>query len=798
MRNCFVRTLGALATIMALLILSVYLILRSSLPDYEGVVQAAGLLAPIEIIRDENAIPHIFAKNKADGYFGLGYVHAQDRLWQLEMTRRVANGRLAEAVGSDGIVTDTLVAAFDIERIASKTEGRYSPTVRNAIASYVAGINTAIAQHRGAWPPEFILTGLKPQPWSVRDVSRAGALVTLGFGDWRDELLRAQLLPHIGCRALRSLYASEDDSGPASYPNASTPATGLADSCGALPFLSGNPQKTAILPFGRAMPASNGWAISGRKIRSGFPLLANDPHGPLTAPADYYLVRISGPGFNVIGASRPGSPGFATGHNGRIAWGVTDMMIDQTDIAVERLVKGKNADAYLRGGEATPFLERIVSIPVKGELARVVKIRSTPDGPVISDDDADAARLVQVQLPKGHVAVLRGISFPEGLPIVEALVDMADAQDLNDFRMAASNFQFQQNFIFADRGGTIALLAAAHMPMRHSDGFLPVPGWEPRFESSGLVPAVLMPVNINPKNGFVMNANNRATLGRGIFDSASFEPGWRANRIVRQLGIAGFLTVEEMRDLQLDVHSAEAENLRPFLMTLKPTSPSGKAGLAMLNHWDGSMLADRAEPLIWNAWVRRLALDLLRPKLGNLTDAYLATQRPRLARLLAGEGHWCEPQKCSEIASRSFDAALNELSRSYGPMSEWKWGKAHLASFTHDIFSHLPLIGRRLVVAPQTGGDATTVNSGQTSLWSKTPFLQDYGPRYRQIIDLAEPDQSLFMIAPGVSGNPASHWFSHFVPVWATGGYIKVSGSPSAVAKRGVGRLVLLPASSPR
>lgn len=796
MRIWFIRFLSALAALGALPALVAFIILRSSLPEYEGVLKLKGLSSPVEITRDENAIPHIFAQTKHDAYFGLGFVHAQDRLWQLELTRRAANGRISEAIGADGLPTDTLVAAFDIETIAAHTEARYSPQVREDIAAYVAGINAGIAQHKGPWPPEFLLLGIEPKAWTVQDVSRAGALVTLGFGDWRDELLRARMVPQIGCEALRSLYASPADSGPVSYPEVRSKQPPQPDSCGVIDFQKARSTKTAMLPYGRTLPASNGWAVSGRKTRSGVPLLANDPHGPLTAPADYYLVRMVGPGFDIVGASRPGSPGFASGRNSRIAWGVTDMMIDQADVVIERLDPGHPSSAFLRDGKSVPFAERTVSIPVKGDRPHVLTIRSTPEGPVLSDLDADAARLVKEQLPEGHVAVLKGLDFPEGLPLVEALVGMADALDLSSFRKAEENFQFQQNIFYADRTGAIAMFAAAHISARGGDGFLPTPGWESRFNGrSGLLPPTSLPASVNPERGYVLNANNRTMEGSGRFDSASFEPGWRAIRITDSLSTPMPLGLDDMKQLQGDVRSEEVEALKPLLSTIKPYSPEGRKALAMLIAWDGSMAPDRAEPLIWNAWVRQVSLDLLRPRLGDLTETYLATQRPRLERLLIGEGGWCARSACPEVAAKSLDAALKELAASQGEMQDWKWGNVHQASFTHDIFSYLPLIGEYLVSGPPTGGDAMTVNSGQTSLWSEKPFAQDYGPRYRQIIDLSAPDRSLFMIAPGVSGHPASKWFDHLTLAWAAGRYVTVSGSPSDVAKRGVGRLVLQPAA---
>lgn len=790
------RAVGAIVLLLIVLVGALYAVLYLSLPDYNRSAQVVGIAAPIEIARDDNGIPHIFAQSKADGYFGLGYVHGQDRLWQLEMTRRVANGRLAEAVGADGLSTDTLVAVMNVEAIAERTEARYSKDVRAAIAAYVGGINAAIANHKGPWPPEFLMLGIEPKPWTVRDVSRAGALVALGYGDWREELLRARMMPLVGCEALRALYASPADGGPVSYAEAQSAATVVQVSCGALTFAKGDDAYAAILPFGRTSPASNGWAVDGGKTQSGLPLLANDPHGSLTAPADYYVARISGPDFEIVGASRPGSPGFASGRNATLAWGVTDIMLDQTDVVVERLAGADHPDAYWDQGEVAPFQSRRVTIPVKGAKAKTIVVRSTKNGPVISDHDADAAHFVRQQLPKGHVAVLRGLDFPDGLPLVEALVGMPNASTVATFRDAAGYFQFQQNFVVADRDGSIAIVAAAHLPMRKGDGFLPVPAWDSRFDGGALLPKDAMPAVINPAKGFVMNANNRTMAGDGVWNSPSFEPAWRATRIHTSLESGTSLSMADMKALQTNIVSAEVAAVLPKLAKAKPKTREGKAALAKLLTWDGTMRADTAEPLIWNAWVRHLSLDILRPKLGDLADLYLTLNRPRLARLLDGEGGWCVGDPCALMLSQSLDTAAASLHAEYGPMADWQWGEAHKASFTHDIFSYLPVVGAHLVAAPATGGDAMTVNSGQTSLWSDRPFVQDYGPRYRQIIDLSAPQNSLFMIAPGVSGHPMSPWFDHFAPEWAANHYVTVSGALSDVSQRGVGRLTLSPRRS--
>lgn len=470
-----------------------YLWLRGSLPDYSAERRVEGLDRPVRIVRDSRAVPHIFAETTADAYFALGYAHAQDRLWQLELTRRVANGRLAEAVGADGLATDTLVAAFDIEEAAQRSEARYGAATRARIAAYVAGINAAIVARRGPPPPEFLLLGLKPEPWTERDVSRAAALAVLGAGDWRDEMLRARLSTRISCGRLKDLFAGPETAQPVTYPDLEAPATRRAQTCGATAFRpAAKSSAPDDAPFGRANPASNSWAVSGRLTTTGKPILANDPHGPLTAPADYYLVRIEAPGFTLVGASTPGSPGFASGRNGDIAWGVTDMMADQTDLMIEQ-IDPENPGRYRTPDGWAAFETREVAIPVKGSPAHRVTLRFTRNGPVISDIDEDAAGFVRDHLGPGHALSLAGVLAPEGNSLTEAFIQLADAGDWSQFNAALDLFGLQHNFSYADRHGTIGMATAARLPVRGGDGFMPAPGWDARFGWSAPAPAGDLP-----------------------------------------------------------------------------------------------------------------------------------------------------------------------------------------------------------------------------------------------------------------------------------------------------------------
>ncbi|TPE61376.1 penicillin acylase family protein [Sandaracinobacter neustonicus] len=783
-------TLGGVALLAVAGGVGGYAWLRTSVPDYAGTLELAGAQAPIRIVRDANAIPHIFAQSRADAFFALGFVHGQDRPWQLEMARRAARAEISEAVGDSALATDRLVAALDIPALAARTDARNSPATREAIRAYVAGVNAAIDSHRGAPAPEFVLLGIRPGHWTVSDVNALGGLIALGFGDWRDELMRARLLPRLGCEKLRDLYASPADSGPPTYPDQPAAAP-LADSCGLLAFGAGAKAAETGLPHGRAMPASNSWAVAGNRTASGKPILANDPHGGLTAPADYYPVRLNWPGMEIVGVTRAGSPVIASGRNRDIAWGVTDIMADQADLFVERLDPA-DPSRYLTPDGPQPFRVRHVKIARKGGGAETLTLRYTRHGVVISDFDADAAELLRTGIGPGHVIALAGLEYPDGNPLVQAFLGMAEAKDWAGFHAASREFLLQHNFAFASRSGDIGMVSVGWLPQRRSDGFLPVPGWDGRLDWAGHLPSANWPQVLNPARGYQFNANNRLLPGSGAaLDSHSFEPGWRATRIGETLQGTQGATLRSMAALQLDVRSAEVPVLMPLIRAARPHSAEGKAAREALLAWDGTMARDRAEPLIWAAWQRDLALRLMKPAMGPLADAWLAQNKPRFERLLRPGSPWCTD--CAGEAGAALDSAMAGLHATQGDRKGWRWGELHAVTFRHEIFSFVPLIGRWISPRAIVGGDANTVNAAQGKPWGDNPFATDYGPRYRQLIDLSKPEDSLFMIAPGMSGNLLSPWFGHLAGRWSEGQYVRITGSAAQVANGGTGTILIEP-----
>jgi penicillin amidase len=775
--------------------------LSTSAVSPSGVRRVAGLHGNATISRDRFGVPQIEAASEEDAYFALGYAEAQDRLWQLETLRRVSQGRLAETIGSDGLELDTLIRALEVEDLAKATLAGFSPRTRKTVEAFVAGLNAELAERQGAPPPEALALGVKIVPWTAVDVARLSGLVLLGEGSWRDQLLRLKLSAHLSCAAIHDLYPPQFDPSAVSYPEAPAgKASAKSDTCGALPagVARGDLAKSGALAamIGALKPASNTFAVAGARTRSGAALLANDPHGGFTAPADYYLARLDAPGFTLAGATLAGAPGMAAGHNGRIAWGVTDMMADQSDLFVEKLDPGR-PDRYLTPNGSQAFEARTFDIAVKGkDRPTRVTIRFTRHGPVVSDFLAEAKDALD---PKAGVALaLSLVRPPNGAPLLNALDGFAHATDWSSFKAATQDFLYQQNFSYAGPGGEVGLVSVALLPKRgKGDGFMPVPGWSEDYDWQALSPAAERPFVVRPAEGFVANANNALTPNA---DSAAalwnHPPPYRIQRIRQRLAAATAWDAAKLATVQLDTRSLQAIELKARLAGAVGKTAASREALALLAHWDGDMAAGRPEPLIYTAWLDDLTAALLKAKLGPSFTAYLGNERiPPYARLLDHPRDWCGGESCRGVVEQALERAVARLSAAYGPdPAKWRWGAAHRARFANQLLQGLGPVGEALSPNAEVGGDAATIAAAQPHLAGASRYDADYGPRYRQIIDLAELDASRFMIAPGVSENLFSASFKSLAGAWSRGEYLSLPRHRPAGTVRSV--LTLQPASS--
>ena len=796
LKKILIRTAVVIAGLLVVASIALFFWLRSSVSDYHGEQALPGLSADVTIMRDENGIAHIFAQTLDDAYAGLGFAHAQDRLWQLELMKRVSGGRLAEIIGEDGLEYDYLAHTLNLAEMGRITGERMNQETKAAIASYASGVNAYIDSHSGAWPLEFILLGVEPSHWTETDSLVMAGIGMFGMPNWEEELVNARLASLVGQDRLQEFLPAYPADAPVTHdPQDRSPETEITRK---FPTMSS-------WPFRAGGFSSNTWAIHGSRTRTGKPILASDPHGGLSAPTDYYLARVVGPDFEVMGATWPGLPGFMLGTNGYIAWGLTDMMADVTDLFVEKFA-GDNS-YYTPDGKA-PIITREAIIRVKGQEDRIIEVRETRHGPIISDFHEEAANVAE-ELARGNAKGANetfAIAYASdarthGNLMTQAMVGLAKARNWDEFEAALSSYEFQHNFSFAAVDGSVGMISAARMPERKpaADGLQPAPGWDGKHDWLGILGTEAMPRTLNPAKGFIFNGNNKLEPEDYPYVlSHGYSPPYRAIRAGELLSGQNQHDMDSVQAMQLDVTSAAAQQILPLLLQVDtPTQRAGEA-VSMLRGWDGRMSGENAEPLIYTAWIKALSHSIYADELGEMFDEVLDTRISFLTNVLRENSAWCDDtttvdrENCAIQLSNSLETALSELEQHHGnDMSEWRWSDAHQAHFSNMIFSGIPLLSKFSEAYVGVGGNTRTLNNAKADFNQPDSFPVTFGSRYRQIIDLSDLANSRFIIAPGISGNIFSPYYKHLVDKWANGEYVRLTGSLEELKSVKTGEFVL-------
>jgi len=765
----FAAVLGALGL---LLVAAFYLYLRQSLPQTKGEIRVPGLSAPAEVLRDRYGIPHIFAASAEDASFALGFVHAQDRLWQMEMSRRIAAGRLAEIVGAGALETDRFLRTLGVRRSAEANLRSLDTETRKLLDAYAAGVNAFIASGP-VLPPEFWLTGARPEPWTPADSVAWTKMMAWDLGgNWRNELLRMRLAKTLPLARIHELLPP--------YPGEKVPV--IAD----LKELYSSMEREAVR-LARFAPdndglGSNNWVVSGSRTESGKPLLANDPHLGLTVPPVWYFAQLSAPDMQVIGATLPGVPGVILGRNERIAWGFTNTGPDVQDLYIEKL---DAAGGYLAPEGTRAFQVIDETILVKGAEAEKLRIRVSRHGPVISD----VMRTAQDLAPRGHVIAFAWTALAEDDRTAQAAHKFARAREWDGFLAAARDFQVpQQNIVYADVEGNIGFIAAGRVPHRRSTndlkGMAPAPGWQEKYDWVGYIPFEQLPRSFNPESGAIVTANHRVTPpGYPHFISSDWQPPYRADRIQALLDAVPKHTVPSFARIQADVVSLAMRELLPKLLAARPRSEEARKALALLAKWDGAMAAERSEPLIAWAWWRELTRAIYADELGDAFRENWLSRAVFLGNVLSGDAEaarWCDDirtpavETCEEVLALSLEAALADLRRRFGnDQSRWRWGEAHRALHEHRPFSRQPLLAAIFNVGVASPGDTYTVNVGRNNLNDEDrPYANRHAASLRAIYDLSDLEKSLYIHSGGQSGNILSDHYKAFSEAWARNEYI--------------------------
>ncbi|MCO6415708.1 penicillin acylase family protein [Siccirubricoccus sp. KC 17139] len=753
-----------------------------SLPTREATLTLPGLSAPVEVAFDTHGIPRLRAANERDAAMALGLLHARDRMFQMELMRRGAAGRLAELAGGAALRSDRLVRTLGLARRAREDLATLPPETRGVLEAYATGVNAWIAARGRFAAPEFIALGA-PEPWAPEHSLLWGKIMGLWLsGNWREELDRARLATLLPPERLAALTPEDHTPG---RPDQAVPERGAFRDEGHLARLAAALPRFPE-PFTLPGSASNAWAVTGAHSASGAPLLANDPHLGFQAPILWYLARVELPGGRFLaGATAPGVPFMVIGRNESLAWGFTTTTSDTQDVFVERLA---GEGSYAAPGGPLPFAERREVIGLRGDAPVPLRVRETRHGPVISDLDAEP--------PRDTVLAVAMANLAPGDTAAAGLQALNRARSLEAAREAAALITTpSQNLMVAEAspgGGRIGLFLTGRTPLRRAgDGTLPVPGWDGSHDWLGWVPFAELPHVVAPETGVLANANNRvAPPDHPVFLAHDWPADWRFRRIGQLLGAAPRQDAAGFAAMQMDTVSlfARAALAEDGVLRRLPR-PSGAAGQALdlLLAWDGDARADRPEPLIFNAFARQLGRLALAAG-GVPPGAWEARSRFLLGLLSPGAdaAAWCAGD-CAALAGRALDAAVADLAASQGPdPAAWRWGALHRARFEHPLLRAIPLLrdwARREV---PTGGDAETVARGGMGPGS---FTHVHGAGLRLVADLAAPAGIRAIIATGQSGHPLSAHWADLLPLWQAGG--TVSLGPEAPAEGG--RLSLRP-----
>ena len=786
------------AGLAALALLGVLLAVGScswvALPTYDGSESVAGIDAPVEIVRDAHAIPHIYAQSRRDAAFAMGYVHAQDRLWQLEMQRRIGAARLAEVVGEPGLATDKFLRTLGLYRVAERNFERLSPEAQAVYRAYAAGVNAYLETGSEILPPEFLLLGHEPEPWRPADSVVWLKIMAWDLGDnFKDELLRARLAGKLDLEQLRDLWAQYPDDPPPG-PHAAAPGFDPAGiDFGAL---------AAALPAdGVSGFGSNGWAVSGAHTESGKPLLANDPHLRLEVPGVWYLAHISTPDLEIVGATLPGLPFPLLGRTRNLAWGFTNTGPDVQDLFIERL-DPDDPTRYLTPEGSVPFAVRSETIAVSGEEPVELVVRETRHGPVVSGVIEESAQFLEA----GHVLAFAWTALDEDDLSAQALVNATAATDWQGFVEALRDLAVpQQTIIFADAEGNIGYVAPGRVPIRASgQGHMPAPGWTGEHDWVDRVPFEALPGEYNPASGRIVTANNRMVdADYPYFLTDDWTAPYRAQRIEALLDAQPKHTVESFAAIQQDLVSLAAERLLPILLRLaEPRGVAGRDALNLLIQWDHTMSREGAAPLIYMAWLRELMHVLFADELGDVFEDYWKIRVEPIHRALGERQAWCddvstagEQESCGEAVTRALEVSLEYLALAYGhDMADWHWGEAHAVNMKSRILGEVPAVGSWFEIDMQSGGEKETVKAGGFDVADpERPFAQNHGAGYRAVYDLGEPERSVFIQSTGQSGNPLSSHYADYAQAWRDGRYLPMRTDRAAVEEDALGTLVLSP-----
>lgn len=794
--------IGGTLLVIAVLIVLTYLYFAQSSPAGKRTIK--NLSDSVVITFDESDVPHIKANTQADALFALGYLHATERSWQMEVNRRLASGRLSEILGSETVKIDRFIRTLGIKRAAERQFDRYPVIAKRLLQAYADGVNTGNAQLGWALPVEYFLTGSKPGHWSPTDSVAWMLMMAYDLGgNWDKELQRFELSQFLSTKQIWEILPPYEVGSPVSNVdfaklykglNAFNPTTGPSEEKSKK--LPTTELGSLDLPGGKDGIGSNNWALSGKLTSSGKPLLANDPHLGLSAPAIWYFAHLDAPGMNVIGGTLPGIPGVVLGRTDKFAWSFTNTNPDVQDLYIEQ-IDPSNPGMYRGPDGPLPFKVHQEIIDVKGSPSITFLVKETRHGPVISDSYARAKRSIDT---KRFALALRWTALDTENQSVVGLLEMNRAKDLDTFKQALrKNYAPMQNVVMADAEGNISYQAAGIAPKRllHQGlyGLAPALGWEKQYDWTGYVPFEQLPASNNPEQGWIATANQKIIAANDPNPlTADWDLPTRYDRIVELIKSRSSHDLGSIKTMQADTLSLGATPLLDLFKSSKSNHKLAPQAQEIIQKFDGDMSINSAGALIFNAWADQLTRNLFSRLSYLFTESYgsRSFRQPLILALQNPDSSWCDDPKtnqvesCLDSSNNALDKALDYLSNQYGSdPKNWSWGKAHIATSEHRPLSKVPVLGGLFNLKTPFPGDAFSINVGRPQLLKSTnPYETVQGPSMRAIYDLSDLEKSLFIYQTGQSGWVQSKLYRNMNPLWANNEYLPLQMKPEKTQRQ--------------
>jgi penicillin amidase len=808
--------LGILVVFFIIMAIGGWQLLRRPFPETAGTISLPGLQEEVEVYRDEWGVAHIYAQNEPDLFFAQGYVHAQERFWQMEFWRHLGQGRLSEIVGEPTVELDTFIRTIGWNRLAERSRDYYAAEAPEAMAvmeAYAAGVNAYLGEQGDAFSINQTILGMVNEPWEIEpweplDTISWGMVMAYQLShNWEEELDRVNLIRDLGeAQALNLLPPYPYDTRPVIAPTDEL----ISDLEGAeeatLPLPAGidwtrlDTNIVGVPPGDLAFGAgpfigSNNWVVSGEHTESGQPLLANDPHLGVQMPSIWYEIGLHTPDWAVTGFSFAGTPGVIIGHNDHIAWGVTTSRPDVQDLYIERINPNNPRQYEVMGAwEEMEVIEEVIH--VNGGEDITLEVLATRHGPIINDV-VDGAR---------DVLALRWAAA-EPATILQAVIQLNRAENWDEFREALRYWDMpSQNFVYADVEGNIGYQMPGRVPVRRNgDGLVPVPGWTDEYEWEGWLPHTALPAVLNPERGFIVTANNAVTdEAYPYYLARDYADGDRAGRIetlLEEAIAAGPVGVTDMARIQFDSRSLLAESYLPLFADLSSEDPEVQAAIERLRGWDLQEREDSVPATIFELFYRQLARLVLMDEVGEEHFDAVAgriffhelAQQPAAVWWDDVSTPAVETQE--EILLRAVEDAVAWLEDNVGPdPAGWTWGQLHTITLVSDPLGQSGIGPLESLVNrgpyPVSGG-SSLVNANSWR-WDNPAAVSAY-PSLRMVVDLDDLDRSRGVIPGGQSGHPLHRHYDDQIDLWLRGETIPLWHSRAAVEAAAQEMLVLQP-----